>query len=512
MASDKTVYARVTNSNGTFLANWFNIDFRGYEKTLNGGVGECVIDYAVPFDYDGSDLREGNDVELILRDKDTVEGSDDPGGTRLIYKGYISLIERVLNPGDERVIVHILGYYTLLALDILRSSSNTTLYSNPGGLAIASVDLEASDIGQIAQAVLNTFNIHSNPGKLFWTDESIPTLATEAAYTFVQKTYREALDILKAMAPPNTYWYADETGKVSFKPAPTEPTHTFIAKRHVATLRVEKSLEKVRNVLAIWNGSNGPSVYKSFSDDASIAQYGRRAERINDFGINGDDADDAMAAYAAKFLAENKDPSIKIVATIIDNNSGISAPGDALVPRLEANLVSNSGFENDDDWTVGAGWSNSGGREHFTVGATGRVIGDQASKSVVGETGYVVNDVLTLVGGDNNAQIRVTAVDGFGAIDAWETVAIGTNYLANSFCSTTGGTGTGAQFYVPFVFTEPLSIPLNTVAGTEYRTPVRVPSRPEWSDEYPFQAWRHRRSCRSVVRGRTKQRNARTGF
>src|SRR5258708_3175709 len=109
----KQVFARLSSSHGTFITNWNNIHFPGYTKTLNGGVGECVIGYAVAFDYDGDDLQVGNDVAIILRDADTIADLVTyPDGTRTIYNGYISLIERQMDGGSETVTVHLLGYYT----------------------------------------------------------------------------------------------------------------------------------------------------------------------------------------------------------------------------------------------------------------------------------------------------------------------------------------------------------------------------------------------------------------
>ena len=35
--------------------------------------------------------------------------------------------------------------------------------------------------------------------------------SAEGTYVFNQKTYREALDLLKSLAPQNVYWYVDET-------------------------------------------------------------------------------------------------------------------------------------------------------------------------------------------------------------------------------------------------------------------------------------------------------------
>lgn len=314
----KAILARVTSPSGTFLTTWKNIDFRGYSKQLNGGPSECIIDYAVPFDYDGADLREGNDVELVISDADTQLAAVEDGtyGARPIYRGYISLIERNIDGNNERVRVHVLGYYTLLSLDVLKSGSQTTLYSvDPAGLTTTQGDLEPADIGLMVRTVIDRFNAEHGTGKVFYDADDVPDTGTDATYVFNQKTYREALDILKSLAPANVYWYVDETGRLSFKAPSSEPDHRFIFGRHFSKVYVERSLEKVRNVVLVWDGD---TTYKQYTDPASIALYGRRTERINDYGISDEDAADAAGA---KFLAENKDPGLKLTCVIIDNNN-----------------------------------------------------------------------------------------------------------------------------------------------------------------------------------------------
>jgi hypothetical protein len=98
---------------------------------------------------------EGNDVELMLRDADTVENDSDTFGIRTIYKGYISLVERAVDGNSENVTVHLLGYYMLLALDVLKDDSQTTLYSATGGLTTVSGNLFAEDTGVVARAIID---------------------------------------------------------------------------------------------------------------------------------------------------------------------------------------------------------------------------------------------------------------------------------------------------------------------------------------------------------------------
>jgi hypothetical protein len=167
----------------------------------------------------------------------------------------------------------------------------------------------------MVRAVIARYAAEHASGRIFHDPADIPDTSTDATYVFQQKTYREAIDKLKQLAPANVYWYVDENGNFSFRAAPTSPTHYFIFGRHFSRVRVERSLETVRNVLLLWDGD---TAYRAYEDAESVALYGRRVQRINDFGASDTDA---MARFATKFLAENKEPAVKVSCTIIDNNN-----------------------------------------------------------------------------------------------------------------------------------------------------------------------------------------------
>jgi hypothetical protein len=54
-------------------------------------------------------------------------------------------------------------------------------------------------------------------------------------------------------------------------------------------------------------------------DATSIAQYGRRIEATNNYGVADTDAADQLGS---KCFAESKEPEIKVTCTIIDNADG----------------------------------------------------------------------------------------------------------------------------------------------------------------------------------------------
>ena len=324
----KQLLAKVSNSSGAQLAVWFDFVFQGFTKELNAGPGECVLILPKNFDYSEVDVLEGNFVDIEVSDWDTQNAKTPGEPTALIYSGYISRTWRKVDEEGEKLEVTLLGHYTKLGTDILKNGAQTTLYSEPtAGLTITAGDLDAADIGLMMRALLDRY-IAENPGtKIRYEIGDIPDASLTATYSLEQKTYREAMEKLKDLAPPGTHYYVEASGKVKFKPMPATPTHKFVFGKHFKSVTVERRMEKIRNFLVIWNGeTGGVQVYKHYQDDASILQYGRRAETMNDYGV---DDENAANALGAKFLAENKDPGIKVNCSISDNN-GVALGSDGL--------------------------------------------------------------------------------------------------------------------------------------------------------------------------------------
>lgn len=313
----KQVLINMYTPSGTFIRTMPNLNFVGFTKQLNGGLSECILKTDKVFDYSGTDLLLGNDVEIRIIDKDTVAQLSEGSKSVIVYRGYISLIEREVDGQSESVSIHLLGYYTLLALDILKNSTQTTLYSNSTtGLTATLASKNAADIGLMVRAIIDRYIAETVNPKISYDALDIPNTSTTGEYTFEQKTYREALDAMKALAPAGVFYYINEIGRVSFKTKPTTPTHRFVFGKHFKKVHVEHSLEKVRNFLLLWNGPAG-SIYSHYQDDDSIATYGRRVQTENDYGIQ---SSGAASLLGTRFLADNKSPDVKVTCTIIDNN------------------------------------------------------------------------------------------------------------------------------------------------------------------------------------------------
>jgi len=309
----KEISIKVLDVAGVMLKEWVNATFDGFTKEINSGLGECLITLGEKIDYQGPELKLGNTVEIYVSDEDTV----DEGFIR-IYSGYISMIEPIVDGSKEYILVHVIGHYTKLSLDILKNGSQVVLYSDTtNGLTTTASGTEA-DLGLILRAIIERYRAETSNPKLYSTLTSIPLISQTALYSISLKTYREAFDAVCSMLPSGYFWNVNEDNLVSIKSKPTTATHKFQFGKHFKAIKIERSMEKIRNFCLIWNGETGASsVFNHYEDVASIAQYGRRAETIVDYGIDDDTSADKIGA---KFIAENKDASVKLVCEILDNN------------------------------------------------------------------------------------------------------------------------------------------------------------------------------------------------
>jgi len=314
---DKKVLVKVYRSNGEFLKAWDDATFEGFSKNINGGLGECVIKLARKWDDygEGFDVKLNNEVQILITDEDTIDTDDK---CVRIYSGYISKYTPWVEGAKEGITVTLLGYYTKLAQDILKNSTTTTLYTDAtNGLTVTSPG-SAADLGLVMRAVMDRYIAETTNPKLHYAKADIPLTSTTALYTFEMMTYQEAIDIVRDLAPADWWWYVNQWHEVLFKTKPSTATHTFIFGRHFHKVYVEKSMEKIKNAMLFWNTNAGSPLYRFYTDAASITDYGRRVERRIDqdrVGAAGD-AD----KIGEGFVAEHKNPDIKVVVEILDNN------------------------------------------------------------------------------------------------------------------------------------------------------------------------------------------------
>lgn len=342
----KNFIALVSLANGTYLSTWSDFTFETFSLNINGGLGECVLKMARKFDASGNDMLLGNVVELRVTDKDTVTKLG-AGASMTIYKGYISMIEREANGAQESISIHLLGFYSLLSMDILKSGANTNLYSDTtSGLVTTSSGTPptgtAADIALMARAVIDRYRAETTNPQINYDVADVPLTSTTGTYRMSQKTYSDALNLLRKLAPLKTYFFIGADGLLKFKTGNTTPDHRFVIGKHISRIHAQSNIETMRNALLVWNGlaiaSGG--FYKHYEDADSIATYGRRCATVYDTGIQSQAAEDLLGQ---KFIDENKAPEVKISATIIDNN-GETNLGYDIESVLPGHTCSFSGF------------------------------------------------------------------------------------------------------------------------------------------------------------------------
>jgi len=124
------------------------------------------------------------------------------------------------------------------------------------------------------------------------------------------------------------------------------------------------------------------------------------------------------------------------------------------------------------DWETGDGWTVTGGG--VSARFEGGVVGGLVSLTISdGGSGYSVDDILDIPGGSpGGGQLRVTTVDGGGAVTGLsvETVGEGYSYLSDDIIEPTGGDGTGLKIYFPAFTNIKLKYPDTgqMVAGGKY--------------------------------------------
>jgi hypothetical protein len=211
-----------------------------------------------------------------------------------------------------------------MSTDFLKSAAVITLYSDSAAGLTVTGPGSAADIGLVLRAIIDRSNAETVGPKLSYDVAGIPLMGQDVLYSTNIKSYREAFDKIISMYAGYSFWYVDEYGVVRIKTKPATPTHTFELSTQVKNIKIQRSLEKLRNFLIIWNGEAVGSdslVFKHYQDDASILQFGRRADYMQDNGI-GDEA--TADKIGANYLAQNKDPDITATVEIIDNNYDVN--------------------------------------------------------------------------------------------------------------------------------------------------------------------------------------------
>lgn len=310
----KVINIKSFNSSGVFVKNITDATFESFRKTINGGLSDLTIKLARKIDDFNSagDASIGNRVDIWVFDEDTTTD-----GT-MIYSGFIEQQNGHIQGGEEYVEIVCYGMIAKLNNDILKSGSQTKLYTKAtDGLTVTEVDQEAAEVSDVVRAIIELFNDNNPNAYIKNNDTGVDTIedtGNNMQYTFIAPTYFNALDVCLKISPQNWYWFLDSNNNISFKPSSNTADHTFLLSKHIANIRVSKVADSIKNILLLFDGD---VTYKQYKDDTSIALYGRRVKQETDINIK-DSA--TMDNYGASFIEENKEPKIRLEIDIIDNN------------------------------------------------------------------------------------------------------------------------------------------------------------------------------------------------
>ena len=286
----KTFLYKVYDSNSNYIKTWSDVvSSLSFDWNINSGFGETTVRLQRYFDSFGEedDVALNNEVQVYCIDGDNSSGS-------IIYSGYISGYAPVLDGANEYVDVTLLGYTSTLEDDILKNGSNTIVTYN------------SYDPSNIISDIFTKYDNKITTGVINLTGTTI-------SYIFNTSTFLQAIRKIRELAPSGWYFYIDAQNKLHFKKKNTVADHTLIIGKHLTSVKPEKRLENVKNVvLFVGNG-----VYKEYVRAGSITDYGRRVEVIQDKRVTQEATADIMADT---FLDDHETVEIRTNVRVIDNN------------------------------------------------------------------------------------------------------------------------------------------------------------------------------------------------
>jgi|GEM_PF-2144470 len=322
----KTFTYRVySNKNGSFLGLFKNVDFSGFTKIINGGLGECVLKIDGTFESfdEYNKVQLNNYVEILVSDIDTANDTLNTGeGYRLIYSGYISKYSTWVDGPNEGVNVNLLGYSTKLMQGLLKDAQTgkVTFFTNTSDGISTTGPAVITDVGDVVKGILGQY-IKENPTtKITYSGETLTQTGTNGMFTFELMSYQQAFNYIKSIAPSEWWWYINADNMFYFKTKPSSATHTFVYGKDFKSIKVEKSIEKIKNAFLFWDGDSTSSIpVRYYKDKTSILYYNPRVEILVDYSQKYGGTAEANNV-ARNFLDTHKNPDIQVIVEIVDNN------------------------------------------------------------------------------------------------------------------------------------------------------------------------------------------------
>lgn len=298
--NEKAYLWKIYDSAGNFITTWKDvISNPEFSWEINGGFSELVVDLARSvFSFgENSDVDYGNQLKLYVFDRDSGEN-----GT-LIYSGFISRYEPVMEGSKESVRITFLGYW-----------SETNMYMLENGSGDTQLAYNSNGPEDILKAVLDIFVAAG--GKVDYDGSSVDDPTTTVSYTFNTNTVQEALLKVLELSPDGWYFRIGADDILHYREKSATPDHTFHMGRSFINYRQEKRTENLVNKV-YFSGGGSPKLYKVYEAASSISAYGLHIKKIVDERVSVEATADTIAD---RILTELSDPEIRITIDILDNN------------------------------------------------------------------------------------------------------------------------------------------------------------------------------------------------
>jgi hypothetical protein len=274
-------------------------DFPSY---INGGLGECVLDLAYPFD----DFDEGGVVDFMNIVEIFAVTPIYPLGT-LIYSGFMSKYDPYIESGSEGVKVTCLGFVSILPASFYEDGDLT-------------VEHTGEDPETIGRAIIDHVNTVFGGDLLSYDASTTDSVGTNVSITFTDQKWSDALKKVVELAGAGWWWKLDENRKYWLKAKPSSATHIFTIGKDIERLHGEKDGEKVVNEVYVRRSGDVETVY---SDPTSQARFGtgnpatgKRSKLITDSSLGDLNAADQRGN---KELDDGKLPKVVSPFTVNDN-------------------------------------------------------------------------------------------------------------------------------------------------------------------------------------------------
>ena len=287
----KLTYKIYANNGTTFktILNDVTSDLH-FSKKINGGLGELRIRVKRKInDFGYEDTLDYNYVVKVLL-------NDDDNTDEIVYFGYITGFEPVVNQSEEFVDIICLGNIAKLQ----NSFYHVAIFVPITETATAPEVIIEHIITNYTAAVTNAL--------VAFTAGSIDATGTTVTYTYNKLKWLEAISKTAEFLPTGWYWYISANQLMYVKDSASSTQHKLVIGRDILSISGRKTIENVVNRYDLDNGyptDDGRFLRTSYNDAGSQLAYDIIAEvqTDNEITIQAD-----LTIKGNALLADNKDP------------------------------------------------------------------------------------------------------------------------------------------------------------------------------------------------------------